>query len=210
MSTQNERSVKAQIIWNSTNSNSVTPTMVGSLFYDINVEKLERDNSNAVYQTYDASYTKMAAINPTTKKMTLIDITDFVEGNLEIKSNKSDSYTASSSTTYASTKALVDGLATKQKEVTVIPITGDITLSEIHNGAMLHITNSCIITFPSNLGKDFNFVEKAFGSIVVQHVAASGVSLNSDSGLILKNGATGSVYAPSNDNFILTGTYSTT
>ena len=30
-------------------------------------------------------------------------------------SNKSDSYTASSSTTYASTKALVDGLATKQK-----------------------------------------------------------------------------------------------
>lgn len=29
--------------------------------------------------------------------------------------NKSDSYTASSSTTYASTKALVDGLATKQK-----------------------------------------------------------------------------------------------
>lgn len=98
----------------------------------------------------------------------------------------------------------------KQKKVTAIPVTGNITLSEIHNGAMLHITNSCIITFPSNLGKDFNFVEKAFGSIVVQHVAASGVSLNSDSGLILKNGATGSVYAPSNDNFILTGTYSTT
>ena len=32
-------------------------------------------------------------------------------------SNKSDSYTASSSTTYASTKALVDGLATKQKKL---------------------------------------------------------------------------------------------
>lgn len=74
MSTKNERSAKAQIIWNSTDSNSITPTMVGSLFYDINVEKLERDNSNAVYQTYDASYTKVAAINPTTKKMTLIDI----------------------------------------------------------------------------------------------------------------------------------------
>lgn len=74
MSTQNERSVKSQLIWNSTNSNSVTPTMVGSLLYDINVEKLERDNSNAVYQTYDTSYTKVAAINPTTKKMTLIDI----------------------------------------------------------------------------------------------------------------------------------------
>ena len=32
-------------------------------------------------------------------------------------SNKSNSYTASSSTTYASTKALVDGLATKQKKL---------------------------------------------------------------------------------------------
>ena len=99
--------------------------------------------------------------------------------------------------------------ASKQKKVSVIPITGNTTLSEIHNGAMLHITNSCIITFAADLGKDFNFVEKAFGSIVVQHVAASGVTLNSDSGLILKNGAMGSVYAPSNNNFILTGTYTT-
>lgn len=74
MSTQNKRSEKAQIIWNSTDSNSINPAMVGSLLYDINIEKLERDNSNAVYQTYDASYTKVAAINPTTKKMILIDI----------------------------------------------------------------------------------------------------------------------------------------
>ena len=35
----------------------------------------------------------------------------------EKSANKSDSYTASSSTTYASTKALVDGLATKQKQL---------------------------------------------------------------------------------------------
>ena len=35
----------------------------------------------------------------------------------ENSANKSDSYTASSSTTYASTKALVDGLATKQKKL---------------------------------------------------------------------------------------------
>ena len=35
----------------------------------------------------------------------------------ENSANKSDSYTASSSTTYASTKALVDGLATKQKQL---------------------------------------------------------------------------------------------
>lgn len=34
--------------------------------------------------------------------------------------NKSDSYTASSSTTYASTKALVDGLATKQDTLAIV------------------------------------------------------------------------------------------
>ena len=95
------------------------------------------------------------------------------------------------------------------EKVSVITITGNTTLSEVHNGAILHITNSCTLTFAANLGKDFNFVQKAFGSIVVQHVAASGVTLNSDSGLILKNGAMGSVYAPSNNNFILTGTYTT-
>ena len=100
-------------------------------------------------------------------------------------------------------------ISQKQKKVTVITITGNTTLSEMHNGAVLHITNSCTLTFAANLGKDFNFVEKAFGSIVVKHVAASGVTLNSDSGLILKNGAMGSVYAPSNNNFILTGTYTT-
>ena len=100
-------------------------------------------------------------------------------------------------------------ISQKQKKVTVITITGNTTLSEMHNGAILHITNSCTLTFAANLGKDFNFVEKAIGSIIVQHVAASGVTLNSDSGLILKNGAMGSVYAPSNNNFILTGTYTT-
>ena len=77
MSTQNERSAKAQIIWNSTDSNSITPAMVGSLFYDINVEKLDRDNSNAFYQTFDSSYTKVAAINPTTKKASLVDRSNF-------------------------------------------------------------------------------------------------------------------------------------
>lgn len=84
MSTQNERSAKAQIIWNSTDSNSITPAMEGSLFYDINVEKLERDNSNAVYQTVDSSYTKIAAINPTTKKWGLIDIPAGYAGDLKI------------------------------------------------------------------------------------------------------------------------------
>ena len=52
------------------------------------------------------------------------EINDFLSGKQntigytpENSANKSDSYTASSSTTYASTKALVDGLATKQKKL---------------------------------------------------------------------------------------------
>lgn len=44
--------------------------------------------------------------------------------------NKSDSYTVSSSTTYASTKAIVDGLATKQNTLTN-PITGTGTTNYI-------------------------------------------------------------------------------
>lgn len=44
--------------------------------------------------------------------LTSADIPDISE-TYEVKSNKSDSFTESSSTTYASTKALVDGLATK-------------------------------------------------------------------------------------------------
>lgn len=49
--------------------------------------------------------------------------------NVETTTNKSDSYTVSSTTTYANTKALVDGLATKQdglifKQNTTITHTG--------------------------------------------------------------------------------------
>ena len=69
--------------------------------------------------------------------------------------NKSDSYTASSSTTYASTKAIVDGLATKQNTLTN-PITGTGTTNTIakwtgtttqgnssitDNGSLVTITN---------------------------------------------------------------------
>ena len=52
------------------------------------------------------------------------EIDDLLDGKQDViaytpenVANKSDSYTASSSTTYASTKALVDGLATKQKKL---------------------------------------------------------------------------------------------
>lgn len=42
------------------------------------------------------------------------DLVDSALTGVEIQTNKSDSYTVSSSITYASTKAIVDGLATKQ------------------------------------------------------------------------------------------------
>ena len=66
---------------------------------------------------YSSYYTKSETYSQT-------EINGFLSGKQntigytpENVSNKSDSYTASSSTTYASTKALVDGLATKQKKL---------------------------------------------------------------------------------------------
>lgn len=64
--------------------------------------------------------------------------------------NKSSSYTASSTTTYANTKALVDGLATKQNTLTN-PITGTGTNNEL---AYFNLTGSTISslstgTYPS-------------------------------------------------------------
>ena len=193
MSTQNERSIKAQVIWNSTNSNSVTPTMVGSLFYDINVEKLERDNSNAVYQTYDASYTKVAAINPTTKKMTLIDIPSG-SGDLSNYYTKTEVDTA---------------LALKQKKVTVITITGNTTLSETHNGAVLNVTNTCTITIPTGLDANFQCVIFAKGSVIVTFVNG-GVTVYAPSGLLLKTDKMASLISTSANNFNLTGELATT
>lgn len=73
MSTLNERLAKAQQIWNATSTASITPEIEGKLFYETNFYKLERDNSNAVYETATENYTKVAVINPTTKKWALED-----------------------------------------------------------------------------------------------------------------------------------------
>ena len=66
---------------------------------------------------YSSYYTKSETYSQT-------EINGFLSGKQnsigytpENSANKSDSYTASSSTTYASTKALVDGLSTKQKKL---------------------------------------------------------------------------------------------
>lgn len=50
--------------------------------------------------------------------------------------NKSDSYTASSSTTYASTKALVDGLAKKQNALGFTPFKWIDTSNTLHTGTL--------------------------------------------------------------------------
>lgn len=132
----------------------------------------------------------------------------FVDSNLESKSNKSDSYTASSSDTYGSTKALVDGLATKQKKVTAITITGNTTLSETHNGAVLNVTNTCNITIPTGLDANFQCVIFAKGSIIVTFVNG-GVTVYAPSGLLLKTDKMASLISTSANNFNLTGELAT-
>lgn len=167
--------------------------------------------------------------------------------------NKSDSYTVSSSTTYSSTKALVDGLATKldkgtytgnaddilneiseeasfrydadtelndainlafaqitqkQKKVPVITITGNTTLSETHNGAVLNVTNTCNITIPTGLDVNFQCVIFAKGSIIVTFVS-SGVTIYAPSGLLLKQDKMASLICTATNNFNLTGELAT-
>lgn len=70
----------------------------------------------------------------------------------ENSANKSDSFTASSSTTYSSTKALVDGLSTKQNTLTN-PVTGVLTTGFIPKATGSNsIVNSPIYTDGTNIG----------------------------------------------------------
>ena len=96
----------------------------------------------------------------------------------------------------------------KQKKVTVIPITGNITLSETHNGAILHVTNTCNITIPTGLDVNFQCVVYAKGSIIVTFVNG-GVTLNSPSGLLLKTDKMASLFASASNTFNLLGELAT-
>ena len=98
--------------------------------------------------------------------------------------------------------------ASKQKKVSVITITGNTTLSEVHNGAILHITNTCNITIPTGLGADFAcdcYVKGAFIATFVN----SGVTLNSPSGLLLKTDKMATLYSNASDTFNLLGELAT-
>lgn len=96
----------------------------------------------------------------------------------------------------------------KQKKVTVITITGDTTLSEIHNGAVLNVTNTCNITIPTGLDVNFQCVVFAKGSVIVTFVN-SGVTIYAPSGLLLKTDKMASLISTSANNFNLTGELAT-
>ena len=96
----------------------------------------------------------------------------------------------------------------KQKKVTVIPITGNTTLSEMHNGAILNVTNTCNITVPTGLDANFNCVVFAKGSIIVTFVNG-GVTINSPSGLLLKTDKMASLFASASNTFNLLGELAT-
>ena len=69
--------------------------------------------------------------------------------NVETTTNKSDSYTASSTTTYANTKALVDGLASvsiDRKDISYFRKTGTTTYERWYS---TNITNALLTTHPS-------------------------------------------------------------
>ena len=96
----------------------------------------------------------------------------------------------------------------KQKKLSVITIVGNITLSEIHNGAILHVTNTCNITIPTGLGADFScdcYVKGAFIATFVN----GGVTLNSPSGLLLKTDKMCTLYSNASNVFNLLGELAT-
>ena len=89
-----------------------------------------------------------------------------------------------------------------------ITITGNTTLSEVHNGAVLNVTNTCNITIPAGLDISFQCVIFAKGSIVVTFVN-SGVTIYAPNGLLLKQDKMASLICTGTNNFNLTGELAT-
>lgn len=90
----------------------------------------------------------------------------------------------------------------------VVTITGNTTLSEIHNGAVLNVTNTCNITIPTGLDVNFQCVVLAKGSVIVTFVN-SGVTVYAPSGLLLKTDKMAALISTSANNFNLTGELAT-
>lgn len=96
----------------------------------------------------------------------------------------------------------------KLKAQRTIPITGNTTLSETHNGAVLNVTNTCNITIPTGLDANFQCVIFAKGSVIVTFVNG-GVTVYAPSGLLLKTDKMASLVSTSANNFNLTGELAT-
>lgn len=95
-----------------------------------------------------------------------------------------------------------------QKAQKVITITGNTTLSETHNGAVLNVTNTCNITIPTGLDANFQCVIFAKGSVIVTFVNG-GVTIYAPSGLLLKTDKMASLISTAANNFNLTGELAT-
>ncbi len=100
---------------------SILPPLVQSVNGKTDVVTLNYEDVGAVQANSEITGATKCKITYDTKglitsgeDLTSADIPDISE-IYETKSNKSDSFTESSSTTYASTKALVDGLSTKSE-----------------------------------------------------------------------------------------------
>lgn len=89
--------------------------------------------------------------------------------------NKSDSYTASSSTTYASTKAVVDGLATKQASLGYTPANVANNLSDLANAT----------TARTNLG--FDTLLPVLAETATDGASTSGTSNTYSTGLQIQS-----------------------
>lgn len=92
-----------------------------------------RNNATSLQNTTDAEIVeaqKFGGIASGGVSLTFANVVAALGYTPENIANKSDSYTASSTTTYPSTKALVDGLATKQNAL-INPITGTGTANTV-------------------------------------------------------------------------------
>lgn len=94
------------------------------------------------------------------------------------------------------------------KSQRTITITGNTTLSENYNGAVLNVTNTCNITVPTGLDANFNCVIFAKGAIIVTFVS-SGVTIYAPSGLLLNQDKMASLICTATNNFNLTGELAT-
>ena len=89
--------------------------------------------------------------------------------------------------------------------IKVIEVSGNKTLDNNYNSALLIITNTCTITIPTGLEVNFNLVAIVEGSFIATFIQGSGTTVNAPQGFYLKTNAKCSLIKKSGENFILTG-----